>query len=488
MTTKRKVGLAAAATVLVTSVAVALIVRAGLPIYNVPTMYRSTGCVASNQCAQCVANPLLWTDGNALTPSLTSVVRGLAAGTIVTFATDGCYEINGGINQVQSTAPISYEGNPLGTPGQNAELYNACQNHTAGTDCHGTDQNGNIVGPPVLTEQFPMNPSNNVPITIEDLQIQGNNHSGNYPASDQPMAYASGILLNGTAGTFINDVSVDNTYGDCLTVNPDVQHFQVRTTNLVVENFSGAEHNIPGNTPGCGRDSVSFESVNGATFCGTSFGPPGEPESWNWEDDSEGANMGSINVLVTGRPCNFNGIPASGCTFVGFVQVNSNVARTGNIRMNDCQQTAVSPRSNSSGTAIKVVPEGSNSGTLPAGNFRFTNDTFKCFSSSSACTVVQGPFTLSVSSSVFTLGSSVSNTQRAFDVTNNTIGGTVYGANLYLSTDCFAGFISNLSSPPYGGVVGSASTYTPVNTPYPPPMGSLTGFFNGSKALCSAVP
>ncbi len=404
---------------------------------------------------------------------LIDILRSLSPGTEADFATDGCYEINGGLIFHQGDPTLSLNGNPSATSGQNAFLYDGCTvPGQAYFPCLYADQAGASGLGPVVELTYPT--GTNDPSTVEHLQLFGTS-GGIYNAAG---ADQSGILLLGTAATTVNDVDVEDVHGDCMTLQPDAAAFSYRVTNLVVENFSGEA---------CSRQGIAPISVNGAIFCGTNLGASGQPSSWDFENDTVGGNQGAENVTITGLPCDINGVVSAGCSFKGSFNVSTNPAQSGPVLVDDCTQPSLACDAEG---GLKIAAESSTSSVTPKGAWTFSHDSFKCFASIyGPCFHIGAPFSASLRSSILEVGSSTSNTQLAWEASDHAIGGTTYAAHVQFSTDCIAGFVSNMSgSPPGGQITGTLSTFTPVNVPYPPPAGSLTGYMLGSKTLCTVVP
>ena len=403
---------------------------------------------------------------------LIDLLRSLATSTQVNFATDGCYEVNGGLKFTQADPTLSIDGNPSSTSGEDAYLYDACTppERTA-FPCQYSDQVGNPGLGPILTLTYPF-PGTSDPSTVEHLQLYGSS-GGIY---DSTGAAASGILLLGTNLTVINDVTVEDVWGDCLTLQPDAAHYSYRVTNLIVENFDGQQ---------CGRQGISPISVDQATFCGTTIGQTGEPSSWDFENDTTGANQGAEYVTITGLPCDWGGVTSQGCSFKGSFNVSTNPAQSGPVLVQDCVQPSLSFTAEG---GLKIASESSTSSTVPNGAWTFVQDQFKCFASIyGPCFHVGAPFTASLRSSILEVGTNASNTQYAWESSDTAIGGITYGANIFFASDCIAGFIGNLAGTPPGGLItGTLSTFQAVNTPYPP--ATTTGYFEGSKTLCTVVP
>lgn len=315
---------------------------------------------------------------------LARVISALPDQTEVDFTTNACYEVPGGIDIFDGGPAITFNGNPGSyVVGSNAELYDP----DSGPDGFGEDGTPELN--PILQEDGAASPA-----TIEHLKLRGHDPSGSYdyPNSDN----SAGIMLMGTDDVTVNDVSVRQVWGDCLTLQVDLGNGRfVINTNTVVENFSGNN---------CGRQGISPTSDQGLLVCGTSIGATGEGNAYDFENDFLGPFQYAQNVTITGNRCQSTDpatgqtVVTSGCYWQGRVVINNLFLHEGPLTFTGCVGTA-----GGSGGAVLVNPGGADATGNPEtqnGPVTFSYDQFICPANGGfACVDVSAPWLVTVRSS-----------------------------------------------------------------------------------------
>jgi hypothetical protein len=317
---------------------------------------------------------------------LTDVIQALPDGTEVDFQTNGCYEVEGGLMGYDGGPSITYNGNPGNGPTvEDAVLY----------DSDNTDDGVNQpLEPPQLDPILQQSP-NDLPITIEHLQLIGSDGGGAYSTgvSDN----AAGIMLQGTQDVTINDVSVIRVWGDGITFLPGQGS---PNTNTVVENFSATA---------TGRIGISPTSNNGLLVCGVSLGAGGlGGDSWDFENDFQGNGQYARNVTITGTRCvNSNSVTgtvyAQGCYMTGGVVINNLVTNWGPLLFNGCSMTT------GSNGLLQIIPGGAAVTADPEtqrGQVIFSHDQFVCPAGGLDGTCIDdwGPWNVTIKGSTFMVG------------------------------------------------------------------------------------
>ncbi len=142
-------------------------------------------------------------------------------------------------------------------------------------------------------------------LTLESMKLAGVNPGGYHSA----MAFAAGITLEGTSGTTIRGVTIDQPFGDGITLLPlrggadqNDGTIVAPTTNAVIRDVT---------VSGPGRQGVAFVSVSGAMVTDILVDNPGSDP---FDFEASQWNEGSVNVTIDGCATSGGGIFfANGC-------------------------------------------------------------------------------------------------------------------------------------------------------------------------------
>lgn len=376
--------------------------RFGVSIYMVPNSFRSgtapsySDCVASNQCVGCGTSG--WTNAN---PGLQSAINALPSGTQIDFATDGCYEVNRGLQTVDTgflsyaNTTYSFNGNPAGVRGENAELYDS-------------DSSTDGEGPSGAWLRPVLQLTGGTGATVEHLILVGANTRGVYNAGLTNNAADFNVL--GTRNLTVDDVFARSDFGDCLYFgwNTAAAGGFIVNLNTVVENMS---------VTSCGRQGISPLSNNGLLMCGISIGGAALGNAFDFENDTTGVGQEAENVHVTGQRCTNDGVVAQGCYFNQPVIFAGNLSQQGNIVFDNC----IGVTEPVGAGAIQANPDGSSGNTVQEGPITFSDDQIQCGTSGAlSCLQVYGPYVVGVRGSTIDVGDA-STTQSVYNVANNLV-------------------------------------------------------------------
>jgi hypothetical protein len=268
-------------------------------------------------------------------------------------------------------------------------------------------------------------------LTLENMTISGVNPGGYNPK----MAFAAGIVLQGTTNATIEHITITNTYGDGITLNPLRSGSDHKGSGIVSPTINATISNV--DITGPGRMGIAFVSVRGATP--TSNGASVSSVTIDnvgldtFDVEADQGSEGSQNVTINGCTASTTG-PGDFFADGG----SSSGKQTGNITVENCTMQAAQ-----AGTAIWVARP--TTGTVNRGPYLFDSDTFDCGTSIKVtCVIVSGG------------GVTVSNSTLSFPA------GTPPFENVYTATSGTVLAFTNDTVTGYGqvGTFDSTSTVT----------------------------
>jgi hypothetical protein len=275
-------------------------------------------------------------------------------------------------------------------------------------------------------------------LTLENMTIEGVNPGG-YLAK---MAFASGIELQGTGDATISNVTITDTYGDGITLDPlrnDADHKGPKILSAT-DNATITDVTIDG----AGRMGISFVSVLGAMVNTVEVSNVGL-DAFDVEADQ--SNEGAENVTIDG--CTASNPENSNLERAFFSNGGASAGdQTGTITVENCSMDMAQGN-----TALEIFRP--DKGTNLRGPFTFDDDVFYCgpgttsSSSSGAGCVEVGGGTVTVSNSTFYY-SSTAPYENVYELFS--------GSTLTFSGDTAAGFGGCGASTPTG-TVDSTSTF-----------------------------
>ena len=284
-------------------------------------------------------------------------------------------------------------------------------------------------------------------LTLENMAIEGVNPGG-YVAQ---MAFASGIELQGTGDATIFNVTITDTYGDGITLDPLRNDADHKGSGILsaTDNVSISDVTIDG----AGRMGISFVSVNGATVTMVTLSNVGLDA---FDVESDQTDEGSRNVVING--CTASNPENANLARVFFANDGPSTGeQTNNITVENC--TMETAQGN---TALEVYTPKNQS--VVRAQFQFDNDIFYCgpgtvSKGSVACVEVGGgSVTVSGSTFVYSPTAPYEDVYELFD-----------GTTLTFANDSASGFGNCGASAPTG-TADASSTFDGDGTgTWPPP-------------------
>lgn len=276
-------------------------------------------------------------------------------------------------------------------------------------------------------------------LTLESLSISGVNPGG----YDSSGAFAAGIRSDGVIGLNVNNVVVDDVYGDGIELGPlraagDISNVIVNPSeNVTITSVS---------IDGSGRQGMTLASVTDATISSVSLKHIGldvfDLEADQWDE-------GALDVIING--CTVGG--GNGGLFFANAGVSAGSAHTGNITIENC--TMLTP---DGGDAVLV--ETPNLEAHPRGPITFLHDSLQCGSSVYVACVMATDAQISVDGSTVT-------------VPPGTVHEPVYGATessvLTFESDVVNGYGRQGTSDGTSSVAISGGSWTPYGAARPLP-------------------
>ena len=192
-------------------------------------------------------------------------------------------------------------------------------------------------------------------IALEDMEIHGANPGGYHPH----LAFDGGIELEGTNTATIRSVTIDNTFGDGITLAPLRGGADHNSGQILAPSSQVSIRDVT--VSGAGRQGITLASVSGADLSDVVVVDPGL-DTFDLEADQ--ANEGARDVSIDG--CEASG----GLLF--FANGGAGSGRTtGDITVQDCTMTT-----REGGSAILVERKGH--GKYDRGPFTFAADRLIC--------------------------------------------------------------------------------------------------------------
>ncbi len=342
--------------------------------------------------------------------SLGPWLRNLPPNATVTPSPGACYQVDEGLN-------LNFPNN-LTIDGGTYENLSTTPATTTGS---GT-QRGNPV----------FNALGGKGLTLENMTISGANPGGYNPK----MAFAAGIVLQGTTGATIENVSINATFGDGITLNPLRSAADHKGSGILSPTVNVTISDI--NITGPGRMGIAFVSVNGASVSSVTIDNVGLD---TFDVEADQGNEGSQNVTISGCTASTSG-PGDFFADGG----SSSGKATGNITVENC--TMSQPQA---GTAIWVRRP--TTGTVPRGPFLFDNDTFDCGANTTVACVIDSGGTVTVQNSSLDFPSGTAPYENVYE--------TDTGASLTFTNDTVSGYGAEGTSDSTSTVNVSGGNWTP---------------------------
>jgi hypothetical protein len=342
-------------------------------------------------------------------------LRNLPANTTVEPAPGSCYQVDEGL-LLTFPSDLTVDG---GT-------YENLSTQPQPSNGHGT-QRGNPV----------FNVLGGSGVTFENLTIEGADPGG-YVAK---MAFASGIQFQGTHDATVTDVSITNTFGDGITLDPLRNESDHEGSGILSPTDDATISDIT--IDGAGRMGMAFVSVNGASVSTVSISNVGLD---TFDVESDQSNEGTQNLDIDGCTSSTAG-PGDFFADAG----SGSGPSTGHITVSNCVMEQ--PQS---GTVILIDRPGT--GSVPRGPFTFENDTLDCGTNTSTTSTIECVMvwagTLSVDDSSLTFPP----TTPAESVYHAAVGSTIAFDN-----DTVSGYGSPGSADSTSTVTVVGGTWTPAS-------------------------
>jgi hypothetical protein len=287
-------------------------------------------------------------------------------------------------------------------------------------------------------------------VTLENLTITGVNPGG-YVASG---AFAAGIRSDGVIGLNVNNVAVDDVYGDGVELAPlraagDISNVIVNPS----ENVSITKVSIVG----AGRQGITLASVTGATISSVSLKHIGltvfdfEADQWN---------EGALNVTING--CTVGG--GNGGLFFANAGLSGGASHTGNIMVENCTMETA----DAGDAVLEQTPQLE---PRPRGPITFVNDSLQCGSSIYVACVMATDANMAIDNSTLVMpqGTVHEDVYRAAE-----------GSVLGFSTDAVSGYGQQGTADSSSSVTIAGGTWIPYgaglpsSSPDPPSVGGGT--------------
>jgi hypothetical protein len=205
-------------------------------------------------------------------------------------------------------------------------------------------------------------------VTFENLTIDGADPGG-YLAK---MAFASGIQFQGTHDATVTNVSITDTFGDGITLDPLRNDSDHEGSGILSPTDDAIISDVT--ITGAGRMGIAFVSVNGASVSAVSISNVGLD---TFDVESDQSDEGTQNLTINGCTSSTAG-PGD---FFADGGAGSGPS-TGNITVSNCVMEQ--PQS---GTVILIDRPGT--GSVPRGPFTFENDTLDCGTNTNPTTTVE---------------------------------------------------------------------------------------------------
>ena len=189
-------------------------------------------------------------------------------------------------------------------------------------------------------------------ITLENLTVVGvNTCACDY--DNEAAAFQSGIRSDGTDGLTVTNVTVEDVFGDGLTLNGG---FAGPTTKASVDGLT---------ISGVGRQAVTLSSVSDSTLADITITNPGE------DDFDAEANLASEGI---------NDVTINGCTVSGTGRVffGNDGQGGGNVSGTNSADDVIENCTMENAQTGDVIEDWTPSGLGVRGPFTFSNDTFDC--------------------------------------------------------------------------------------------------------------
>ena len=189
-------------------------------------------------------------------------------------------------------------------------------------------------------------------ITLENLTVVGvNTCACDY--DNEAAAFQSGIRSDGTDGLTVTNVTVEDVFGDGLTLNGG---FAGPTTKASVDGLT---------ISGVGRQAVTLSSVSDSTLADITITNPGE------DDFDAEANLASEGI---------NDVTINGCTVSGTGRVffGNDGQGGGNVSGTNSADDVIENCTMENAQTGDVIEDWTPAGLGVRGPFTFSNDTFDC--------------------------------------------------------------------------------------------------------------
>jgi hypothetical protein len=289
-------------------------------------------------------------------------------------------------------------------------------------------------------------------LTLENMAIDGANPGG-YLAK---MAFASGIQLQGTHDANISNVTITDTFGDGITLDPLRNASDHEGSGILSPTDNATISNVTIN--GAGRMGISFVSVDVASVTTVNVSNVGL-DTFDVEADQgdEGAQGVTIDGCTASNPENSN---LQRAFFANGGLSSGNNKGSVSVTVENCVMDMAQGN-----TAVEVLrPTNYN---VPRGPFMFVDDTFYCgqgtSTSTASCVEVSGG-TVTMAGSTFVYPDS-SPYENVYSITN---GSDLTFTNEFSNDTTATGFGGCGASNPTG-TSDSTSSFTNTGGTWPPP-------------------
>ncbi|HVC71042.1 MAG TPA: hypothetical protein VNC61_12375 [Acidimicrobiales bacterium] len=274
-------------------------------------------------------------------------------------------------------------------------------------------------------------------LTLENMTISGANPGG-YNAK---MAFAAGIVLQGTQHATIENIDINHTYGDGITLNPLRNAANHKGPVIVAATADATIDNVV--ITGPGRMGIAFVSVDGAAVSSVTIDDVGLD---TFDVEADQADEGSRNVTIDGCTASTSG---KGDFFAN--GGSSSGKATGDITVENC--TEEQPQN---GTAIWVRRSGT--GLTNRGPFLFDNDTIACGTSILVACVIDSGGTVTIQDSTLTFPPGTPPNELVYEADTSAV--------LTFSDDTVSGY--GLTADGYPGTADTTSTVTVLGGTWTP--------------------
>jgi hypothetical protein len=249
----------------------------------------------------------------------------LSNGAQVNFPSGACYEVNESLS-ISGLSNVIVNGN--GSTFEN--IYTAA-------DCPG----GMTTPPTADCPATIWQAVGGYNISFENMTIEGNSAAACNPSSSYEWQF--GIAYNGTQGGTVNNVTVDDVYGDFVETQDNGSTYSLPTTNILIENstFNGA-----------GRMGIGVTDASGVTVKNNSFDNACgwmvdiEPDT-SWEygqnvyviDNTLGTvQLGMVVNYGSSSPANSGNIVVTGNTMTQVPQTTETTVQFGGVGLGTSPQ------------------------------------------------------------------------------------------------------------------------------------------------------